>query len=400
VVSLRILFVSNLFPNSFDPSRGLFSINQLLALRELGCEFKVIAPVASFPLRRSPWAEEAGRLPSRETYADFDVYHPKAWYLPLNRGPLNADLFRWSIRRTVDRLCAEHRPEVLWGSFAFPDGVAVAGIARRRGLPLVVSLLGSDINLNLKYSGRRKVILHSLKQASLVLAKSRALKDIVVSLGVPAETVALDYNGVDQETFRPSAREPACRECGVDPSRRRILFVGNFVDVKNIPTLIRAFAAVVADAGDPVDLVLVGDGPLKAELVALAESLGVRDRVILPGSLTHRRVSTWMAASDLLCLPSKNEGVPNVVLEGLASGLPVVASDVGGIPEVHPGTPAGALFDPTRVEDLSEKLREVLNKDWDASALTAHARAFTWQQNAAKVWDALERIVGGRARSG
>lgn len=391
---MKTVFVSNLFPNSFDHARGLFSINQLRAMRDAGYAFKVVAPVASFPLFRSHWAEEAGRLPARESYDGFDVYHPKAWYLPRNRGAVNARLYRWSVRDLVERLCREHEARLLWGSFAFPDGVATGDIATALGLPYVVSLLGSDINQNVAYPGRRRAIAGSLRQASVVLAKSRALRDIVVDLGVEPDRVVLDYNGVDQETFRPILRDEACAACGVDPARRRILFVGNFVRVKNIPTLIAAFATV-AGAFDSaaVDLVLVGNGALRSELLHMARARSVRDRIIMPGSLRHDQVATWMGACDVLCLPSWNEGVPNVVLEGLASGLPVVASNVGGIPEVHPGDSAGGLFPPDRADLLAGKLIDTLSRDWDRRVVAGNVSRYTWRQNAENVIAAFERLL-------
>jgi teichuronic acid biosynthesis glycosyltransferase TuaC len=389
---LNVVYVSNLFPNSIDMSRGLFNFNQLRAMRKLGYNFKVVAPVASFPLIKSPWAEEAGKLPPRETVDGFDVYHPRAWYLPKSRGSINARMYRWSIQGTLDRLIGEHQPELLWASFAFPDGVAVGQIAHGRGLRYAVSLLGSDINLNIADAGRRRAIVTCLQRASLVLSKSQAMKAIVIDLGVPDDHVYVDYNGVDQKVFRPASREEACRTCGLDPERRRILFVGNFVEVKNIATLIRAFAPIVEGrSADNVDLVLVGEGPLKAPLQSLSQSLGVRDRVHLPGPVRQDDVGVWLNACDVFCLPSLAEGVPNVVLEAFATGLPVVASEVGGIPEIHPGEEAGALFDPTSVGDLTAALRRVLEREWNREQLAESGRGFSWDVNAERVVHALEQ---------
>jgi glycosyltransferase involved in cell wall biosynthesis len=398
---VNIVFVSNLFPNLFDSRRGIFAYNQLVAMRKIGYDFKIVAPVAKFPLRKSAWAEAAGDIPPRETYADFDVYHPTNWYVPLSKGSINAHAYRWSIQRLVNRLCDEHRASLLWGSFAFPDGVAVADIARRRGLPFAVSLLGSDINLNIKHGGRRRAIARSLKQASLVLSKSLAMKDIVTNLGVSGERVLLDYNGVDQNTFAPRPRESACEQCGLDPRRAHVLFVGNFVEVKNLPTLVRAFRQVRDHYGDgkDVDLVLVGDGALHEELTALVGSLGLSGHVHMPGAVKQQQVAPWINACNVLCLPSWAEGVPNVVLEGLASGVPVVASNVGGIPEVHPGHEAGALIDPSDADDLAAGLIRTLDRRWDPGALAGHVAEFTWEKNAQNVASAMERLVVSRSRT-
>ena len=197
------------------------------------------------------------------------------------------------------------------------------------------------------------------------------------------------YNGVDRTTFHPRPREAACRELGVDPERRRILFVGNLVEVKGLPDLLEAVRIASAHSMPPLELVVVGDGPLEVSLKSQARGLGIESAVRFVGRETRPRVALWMSASHVLALASLEEGAPNVVLEALASGRPVVATGVGGVPEVHPGGAAGALVPAAEPPALAAALMAVLNRDWSEESLSALVRRFSWSENAQTILGAL-----------
>src|SRR5690606_4533074 len=123
-------------------------------------------------------------------------------------------------------------------------------------------------------------------------------------------------------------------------------------------------------------------------LARRAHQLGIAERVQLAGARPHDELPTWMQAADLLSLPSHNEGVPNVVLEAMACGLPVVASDVGGIPEVLPAH-AGVLVQAHAPEALALALADALERDWQREAIIEHAGTFRWDDNVQR----LDRIL-------
>ena len=446
------LFVSNLFPNPVEPGKGAYNRDQLVALTKLGLKVQVLSPVPWFPLL-NPWKRG---IPHEAVIEGIPVTYCRQLYLPGSRGSQNGWLYSWSIRRQLSRLIREHQPRFLWSSFAYPDGVGVAQEAKRHSLPHVVSLLGSDINLNRQYPARWRVIMESLKDAALIFAKSKALRDAVQegqttkhakytkrerraasrrtfrvfsvfrsllscdhsALPSSLPPIHIDYNGVDQELFCPADHVEACRKLGIDPAVRRILFVGNLVPVKDVATLIRAFALLVGEGttkhakytkrgegGAIYELVIVGSGSEEPRLRKLASDHGLivasdthtpthphTHTLSLPGRLPRKEVSQWMQACDIFCLPSLNEGVPNVVLEALACGTPVVASQVGGIAEVHPGSQAGALVEPGDVSGFATALGDALGREWDSEALRASVESFTWDENARKVMEALRDV--------
>ena len=183
-------------------------------------------------------------------------------------------------------------------------------------------------------------------------------------------------------TFRPRPRQPACSELGLDARRRRVLFVGNLVEIKGIPDLLEAVRIANQTRTEPLELVLVGDGPLESAARARVRRLGIESSVRFAGREPPERVVLWLAASDVLALPSLNEGAPNVVLEALACGRPVVATAVGGVPEIHPGEAAGALVPPRDPAALAGALEAVLRRAWDEQALAALVERFSWAENA------------------
>ncbi len=380
------VFVSNLFPSREDPGRGSFNLHQLKAVRDAGLRLVVIAPRPWLPLVKGHFV--SATVPGEEEVEGFRVTFPRAYYLPLSRGRINGWLYGLSVRRPLANACRALKPRFLWSSFAFPDGVGVGTIARELRLPHVVSVLGSDLNLNLDRPGRLAAITRTLREARVVLAKSGALRDSLVAHGIPGGRVFVDYNGVDLRVFHPRPRAEACKELGVEPGRKRVLFVGNLVPVKNVPMLVDAFECLGRRRDDPMELVLIGGGFQGPSLRQKLDRRGLEGGTVrMAGTRSQMEVAQWLGASNVLCLPSRSEGVPNVVLEALACGRPVVASAVGGIPEVHPGPAAGALVAAGDVAALTNALDATLSRVWDPVALSQIVKDFTWERNA-------QRIVG------
>ena len=176
-----------------------------------------------------------------------------------------------------------------------------------------------------------------------------------------------------------------------------ILFAGNLEHVKGIDLLIEAFGRLAAPGAsfgaaapggaacaprDDLELHILGAGPERERLERLAARSGAGDRIRFHGAERHDRMAAWFNACDLFCLPSRAEGTPNVILEALACGTPVVASDVGGIPAILPAR-AGTIFPPGNARALESALRETLGRPWDRSR--AQCPVGSWEENARAV---------------
>jgi glycosyltransferase involved in cell wall biosynthesis len=240
------------------------------------------------------------------------------------------------------------------GCWAYPDGWAAVRLAREAGLPVAIKVQGSDVLL--ARGVRRRRTIDALKSADAVIGVSRNLAERVEAMGVASERIHTIYNGVDADLFHPSAKGPARERLRVTSGEPLILFVGNLLPVKGLDVLVQALA-LLGGAGVKFQCAIVGQGPLKAPIQKRLQALGLGARVRFVGACSMAQLPQWYHAADLLVLPSRSEGVPNVLLEARACGTPFVASNVGGIPEI---SDASSLVPPGDAPALARRMQEFL----------------------------------------
>jgi glycosyltransferase involved in cell wall biosynthesis len=355
---MRVLTLTNLYPNPFQPQRATFNRHQIRALSGEH-DVRVIAPIAWTDELAARRAGQAALPPGRRTEWDgVPVRYPRVWFVPRMLRGWYGRFYHGSVRRAFRRAAAELRPDVVFATWAYPDGWAAVRLARGAGVPVVLKVHGSDILQLGQYPARRRGTVEALRGADRVVAVSRDLARNVIELGADPKRVHLIYNGVDQGVFRPGDQGAARRKLGLDPVRPALLYVGNLFPVKGPDVLIEACARLAAGGVD-FDLHVVGRGPLRPQLERQAAERGVGDRVRFHGVVAHERLPDWFRAATALVLPSRSEGVPNVLLEAAACGTPFVASAVGGVPEVsHLGS--GRLAPPGDAAGLADALRALL----------------------------------------
>jgi glycosyltransferase involved in cell wall biosynthesis len=372
---LKLLFVSNLFPDTTEPYRGLDNATLLHHLADRW-DIRVLAirpTLSAFPSTRQ----------SRPQDEMFATQYVSSLYVPKIGSRWNHQLMANALTIPLGELLPQFPFDVLLGSWIFPDCCAVAELARDLESPFVAIAQGSDVHQYLQMPVRRKIITRLLPSASAVVTRSAELARLLAESGLPRERLHPIYNGIDLDLFQPGDRSAARRELHLPANAPVILFVGNFYGIKNPDIAVKALARLSSpEFKTPPVLVMVGGGKLEAQIRELAASLSVADRVILAGRTDAAGVARHMQVADVLCLPSTNEGVPNVILEAFASGLPVVASRVGGIPEVHPGDDFGKLVAPIEPAAFTAALREVLLSPRDPARIREHALQFSWKRAA------------------
>ena len=365
---MRLLFLSNLFPTASEPQRGLDNAALLHALAP-HFEIRVLSPRPILPWVRQTFSARPEDAP----------LHPR-WvrtaYLPKIGGPINHLLMSASLRDSFEQTLRDFRPDILLSSWIYPDSCAAIHLADGR-VPLVAIAQGSDVHQYLKMPARRRAILKYLPHAAAVITRSHELSHLLEAAGFPPEKLHTIYNGVALDTFQPRDQTQARRESNLPEAARIILFAGNFYPVKNPLLLIQAIAQLETGT-PPTLLVMAGGGPLEAPARELATRLGVTPRVIFAGRKTPPEIARLMNAADLLAVPSENEGVPNVILEAFASGLPVVASKVGGIPEVLDQDFLGLTAPPGDFLAFVAALREQLAAPRETAAIRRQAERFSW----------------------
>ena len=376
---MRVLAITKIFPNAAEPLSAPFNRQQFSALAD-HCDLTVMATIPWFPgaglLGKYSTAGKLAAVPRRETIAGIDVTHPRTLFVPKGAFATWGPLYAASIAPALARY--RNKVDVVLGSWAYPDGFAAVIAAKLLGVPCVVKLHGSDINIVAKLPGARRMTAWALPRAERVVAVSRPLADEVIALGCSPDRVKVVMNGVDAELFTPGDRAVARRELDL-PAGPLAIYVGNLKPEKGVLDLGRAWEAVLRQVPDAT-LLVIGDGPLTAELEAVTRQHGERVRLIARQPL--ERIPLYMAAADILVLPSHSEGTPNVVLEALASGRRVVATTVGGVPDLITSPTLGALVPPGEPAELASAIATALRSPYDAQEVARLGARGGWAASA------------------
>ncbi|MEQ1757834.1 MAG: glycosyltransferase [Vicinamibacterales bacterium] len=383
---MNALVLSNLFPSADEPGRGLFNLRGFAALAEF-CDVRVVVPVAAWRHLGSPGRWLGART---ETHSGLEATYVSYWNLPRVGTTLHARAVRAFVAPYVRRMHAARPFDVVLGVFAYPDLVAAAALADELRLPLVGFVLGSDINELGQWPSIRPQIQRALHRSHSIVSVSHGLKERVVELGVPADKVIVQHNGVEGDVFALRDRASVRAQLSVPPGRKLVCFVGNLLPEKGPDVLLDALT------GAPdVHVAFIGSGALKDTLLATATARGVADRISFLGRLPASQVALWLSAADALCLPSRREGCPNVVLEALASGVPVVASRVGGVPELLTET-NGMMVPAEDPGALAKALVATLERRWDPIALRASVPSLSWADMGRTLHRAMVEAVAAR----
>jgi glycosyltransferase involved in cell wall biosynthesis len=268
--------------------------------------------------------------------------------------------------------------------------VAAALLARRLGKPLVITGRGTDLNLLPRWRRVRRMIRWAAERADACITVSAALREVLIELGIDAGKVRVLRNGVDLVTFAPRNREAARRAWGLEGPT--IASVGHLIERKGHDHVIAALPAL-----PDVRLLIAGDGPERRRLESLAAELGVAERVRFAGTVPHERLTEVYNAVDALVLASSREGWPNVVLEALACGTPVVATRVWGTPEIVTQPEAGLLLDERTPAAIAAGMRRLLAAPPDRAATRRFAERFSWDETTAGQIELFRSIVERRA---
>ncbi|HET6370990.1 MAG TPA: glycosyltransferase, partial [Nitrospiria bacterium] len=346
--------ITTSFPRSKEDYSGIFVLRLCRALVAEGREVDVVAPADG----ESPSAEEMERCRIHR----FSYFFPRKWqgvaYGPggipanLNRNPfllLQIPFFLLGFFWKTYRIARS--AELIHVHWIY-SGIIASAVNALRGTPFVVTLRGSDALRSRRDGVSRSVSLWVLKRAAFITTVSEDLRNWLLSEGVPADRVAFIRNGVELNETRFERDSP----------QFTFLFVGSLVPGKGVRFLIDAFSLVVRRDGG-VRLVLVGEGEEREMLQERARLQGVGDIVDFVGAESPDRVPLRMSQADCLVLPSLSEGSSNVVLEAMASSLPVVASDIPGMREIVQDGITGLLAKPQDTEDLTEKLLKVVRDE-------------------------------------
>ena len=384
---MKVQIITNLYPVPWDPNRATFNRQQFTMLADHN-DVHVNVIVHWTDRVKNP-----GQCRPSEAHGvsvDYSWY----FYVPKIGRRFDPATLYWGLALNRRKI-AGFDPDCLLLSWAYPDAVAGIRLARRLGKPAVIKVHGSDINVHGNHPERIGQVIGAMNQAAAIMCVSRDLANSLVKFGIDPAKLHVNYNGVDQQLFSPGDRLEARATLKLEPGRKCILYIGNLKPGKGCLELVEAFAELSATEPD-VDLYLAGKGPSRQSIEQLVASRGLQERVTLLGSVDHALLPSWIRASDLVSLPSHNEGVPNVLLEAMSCGTPVVATRVGGIPEVVPDS-NGILVNHGDISELTQALRHALQRNWDYAHISNQMQGYSWQNNRKKLQEILELASGAPA---
>lgn len=380
--SPAVLVFSSLFPSANQPLAGVFIKERMKRVARF-LPVTVVSPQPWFPLQgllRLRWPGYRPKRPSREIVDGLEVLRPRFLAFPGVLRRLDGLMMALGAWRTVRRLRQRGRADVIDAHFAYPDGYAAACLGRWLGIPVTITLRGSEPR-QAQNAALRNRMARGLRSAERVFSVSDSLRQVALALGTAAERTRVIGNGVDLRHFQPIERGEARRRLGLPHSAQVLISVGGLVERKGfhrvielLPYLRQRFADLhylIVGAGGP-------EGDWTARLKAQVEQLRLESCVHFLGAVLPADLHVPLSAADVFVLATRNEGWANVFLEAMACGLPVVTTRVGGNAEVVCRPELGALVPFGDPRALREAIAEALERDWDRVAIRRYAEANSW----------------------
>lgn len=389
---LRAIVLSTLFPSQARPLFGTFVERQTLGLAARpDVELRIVVPRAlpPFPLSQLGRYRTDARLPQQESWHGITLYRPRFLHLPRIGVRHDAAMMTRVLLPLLRDIRREFPFDIIAAEYFFPDGPAAVALGRALGVPVSIKARGSDINSWGHHPATGAQVRAAGAAADGMLAVSAAMKREMISLGMAQDRIRVHYTGIDRSLFHVRDRGAAKAALGI--SGPLIVTVAPLIERKGISLVVEALASL-PDAR----LVVAGAGPDESRLLALAQQHGVSDRVRLLGLQPRAAVADWLAAADVMALPSASEGLANAWVEALASGTPIVIADVGGARELLAETSGGRLVARTPAA-VAGGIAELLAAPPDRDAVARVVDRFSWEANAAALHAHLAALVVGRS---
>jgi glycosyltransferase involved in cell wall biosynthesis len=394
---VRILSLCSVFPHPLQQDLGRFVRARLLAMAEQA-DVKVVAPVAYLeygnPVRHGLGI---GKVPPRQTDGHLEVLRPRWQYLP-NAGPVTAFLMAVQLVYLFARVRRSFHYDVIDSHFAFPEGIAAALLGGLFRCPYTITLRGNETEHD-KYLWRGYAIRWAIRKAAHVITVSERLRKFAIECGAdPLRTTTIP-NGINADIYYPREGRGVLAKLSIPEGAPVILSAGYLIEGKGHHKVIQAMRTL-ASMGSPAHLIIAGGpgagGRFAPVLRKLVGELRLKDRVHFTGNVVPDELAQLMSAADVFVLASRREGWPNVVNEALACGVPVVATDVGAVPEMLPSAEYGLVVPLNDQPKLEEAVSMALNRHWDRNRIAAWGASRSWNQVAAEVLQCLERAAGVR----
>jgi len=384
---IRILTFSTLYPDSIRPRHGIFVETRLRHLLANGnVESKVVAPVPWFPVAFGPYAKFA-QVPKVEKRHNINIFHPRFPLIPkigMSITPLLMAIFLYPVLKKIIKNGYDF--DLIDAHYFYPDGVAAVLLGKWFGKPLTITARGSDLNILPEYRLPKKMIQWAGNQANALITVSSNLKKILVTLEIPEKKIKTLRNGVDLELFYPAENRKQLKT-KLNIKSTTLISIGNLVKSKGHDLVIRALQLC-----PDTNLLIIGSGKEENSLKRLVSKLKLSNRVSFIGVLPQAQLRDYYAAADILILASETEGCPNVLLEAMACGTPVIATNIDGITEIIKSNDTGILVE-REYTKISAAINQLLLNYPDRKKTRLYAEDFSWRPTTIGQEELFNKII-------
>jgi teichuronic acid biosynthesis glycosyltransferase TuaC len=401
---VRLLVFSSIFPSSALPTLGTPVWERMSRIGKK-VPIVVVSPQAWSPLDglvrvfrktfRPPASEH-------EILRGVEIFRPRMLSIPRLFKGLDGWLMAAGARRVVRQVVRDFKPTIVDAHFLYPDGFAASLLAREHGLPLSITLRGSK-DARLVDGPRGAQLRAAMEAADLLIAVADSLKrDVPARLGIADAKTVVIGNGVDMSKFARVERAAARERLGIPKQAKVLIGVGSLVELKGFHRIMPVLPRL-RERFPGLRFLIVGggttQGDMSGRLRAMTAELGLEDCVVFCGPQPPEQLKWYYSAADLFVSATSYEGWANVLLEGMACGLPAVTTNVGGNPQVVCRDELGAIV-PYWDEALFEAtVVKALEKDWDRAAIMAYAQDNSWDARVARQIAEYEKVLERAADS-
>jgi len=380
---MKVISVCHMFPNSVNPNLGIFVKERLIHVAQK-IDLTMVAPVPSFPFieHTKKYAGYSG-IKLREERDGLVIAHPRYFMIPKYFKTLDPFFYEISLRKFIESSVKEEDSLIFDAHWVYPDGFAALEWGRKFNKKVVVTVRGNEAIHYYQNTAIRKKIVNKMHLFDHVISVSEDLKcKLIYEYGVSPDKISVIHNGIDKIKFAPINKAYAKNTCGLSGDCKFILAISRLSSEKGLEFLLEAMTKL---ATKNVKLALVGDGPLYNRLNDYVTSNNLSEKVLFLGAVPHKDLYLWYNAADVFCLPSLWEGCPNVVIESLACGTPVVSSNVGAVPHFV-NNDCGAIVPRGDADSLAKALDKVLNREWDQNDVSRTPALREW-------WEVADDVI-------
>jgi len=382
---VKILVLTDLFPTLSNPNHGIFIYQWAFHLAKM-CDMTVYQVI---------FQEIDKPADSNETAHFREIYPQNQPFVWIQRTQTISRFDRiWRRSRQfyrqaeMDLAQSVGEFDVIIGQMGCPGGYAAVKLARKYGKPSIVGLRGSDVTSYLKIPILKRQAKWTYLHCDRIVTVSEDLKKQLSYLKINSEKVSVIRNGINP-IFQITDKALSRKKLNL-PDKPIILFVGYLIPRKGVKYLINAIFKMKRHPD--CQLYLIGEGDEEANLKKLTVERDMSDRVHFIGEVNQSDMVTWYNAADLFCLPSLREGIPNVMLEALACGIPVVTTDIGDNSKII-NENNGVLVLPEDANLLVKAIEKTLSQKWNREVIHQSVAGFNWEKNSNTYFETISRTI-------